>query len=62
MFPLIMAVITMLTLLDFHPPIQERRHWLKYIGIRISVANFDVNYGFSLSISRYIKNTNIVDF
>ena len=42
-----MAVLTMLILLYFILPSKERRHWLKYVGIRISVAKFDVNGGVS---------------
>ena len=41
---------TVLILLDFLPPIQELRHLLIYVGIRNSIAKFDVNYGFSLYI------------
>ena len=49
-FPFIVSVLTMLILLDYLQPIQELRHWLKFLGIRISVTNFDVNDGFSLLI------------
>ena len=50
MFPLIVAVITVLILLDFLSPSQDLRHWLKYVGIRIIVTKFGVNDGFSLLI------------
>ena len=46
-----MAVLTMLILIDFLPPIQERRHWFKYVGIRVIIAKFDANDGFSLLVS-----------
>ena len=49
-FPLIVAVLTVLILLDCFPPSQERCHWLVFVIIRVSVANFDANDGFSLSI------------
>ena len=31
----------------FLPTSQEIIHWLKPVGVRVSVANFDVNYGIS---------------
>ena len=48
MFPLIVAVLNVITFIDFFPPSQERRHWLIFLGIRVSVSEFDVNNGFSL--------------
>ena len=45
-----MAVLTVLILLGFIPPIQKRLHWLKSVGICVSLTDFDVNDGFSLSI------------
>ena len=48
---LIVAVITVIILLDFLPPIHERRHWIKSVGIRVSVTEFDVMDDLSLSIS-----------
>ena len=50
MFPLIVAVITVLILIDFLPLIQERRDWLKYAGIRVSVVKFDIDNGVILSV------------
>ena len=47
-FPLIVKVLTMLILLNFLPPSQERFHWLKYAGVRVSVAEFDIADGVSL--------------
>ena len=49
-FPLIVAVLTVIIIIDFLPPIQERRHLLKSVGIRISVAKFEINDGVSLSV------------
>ena len=39
----------MIILLGFLPPRHERRNWLKYVGLQISVVKFDVNDGVSLS-------------
>ena len=50
MFLLIVAVITVLMLLDFLPLIQERCHWIKSVGVRVSVAKFDVYDGVILSV------------
>ena len=50
MFPLTVSVLTMFILLDFLPHIQEHIHWLPFLGIHVSVAEFDVNDGFSLSL------------
>ena len=50
MIPLIMKVLTVLILIDCLPPIHEYCHWLIFLGIRISIAKFDVNYGFIRSI------------
>ena len=50
MFPLVVIVITVLFLIDSFPPIQERYQWLLLVGIRISIAKFDVNYVFNLPI------------
>ena len=50
MIQLIVSVLTVLVLLDCFPPSQERRHWLIFLGIRISISKFDINDGFSLSI------------
>ena len=51
MFLLLVAVITMLILLAFFSPIQEHYHWLKLVGIRNGVAELDVDYGVSLSVT-----------
>ena len=50
MFPLIVAVLTVLIFLDSFQPIQDCLHWLIFVGIRVSVNRFDVNDGTSLSI------------
>ena len=47
-FPLIVAVIIVLIFFDNLPQIQELRHWFTLVGIRVSVAKFDANYGFDL--------------
>ena len=39
-----MAVLNIITLLDFLPPIHERFHLLKPVGIRVIVIKFDVDY------------------
>ena len=36
-------VLTVLILIDFLLPIQELRHCLKYVGLCVSVEEFDVN-------------------
>ena len=51
MIPLIVAVNTVLILLDFIPPRQKRRHWITSVGIRVSVTEFYINDGFSMSIT-----------
>ena len=48
MFLLIMAVLTVLILLDFISLIQERCNWIKYVGVRIS--KFDVDDGVIISV------------
>ena len=45
-----MAVLTVLILLHFLPPRQERYHCIKPLGIHISVTNFDVNDGVFLYV------------
>ena len=42
--------ITEIILLDFLPINQECRHWLKFLGIRVSVTRFDVDDGISLLV------------
>ena len=54
--PLIVEVLTILTLLDFLSLIQEHRHWIKYLGIRIIVAKFNINDGVSISIPYYLNH------
>ena len=49
MFLLLVVVITMIIRLHFLPPIQERYHWLKHVGIRVIIAEFDVDYGVGMS-------------
>ena len=48
MFPLLVAVLTMLILIFFLPTIQELNHSLKPVGIRNMAAKFDVNYEVSM--------------
>ena len=48
MFPLLVSVINVLILPRCLPTIQEIIHRIKPVGIRISVTNFDVNYGVSM--------------
>ena len=50
MFPVIVSVLTVLILIGLIPPGQERRHWLKSVGIDISIAKFYVNDGVSLLV------------
>ena len=50
MFPLIVAVLTALILLGFLPPRQEFRHWIKSVGIHVSVDEFGVNDDVILSL------------
>ena len=38
-----MVALNFFTLLGCFSPIQERRHWLIFVGTRVSVAEFDVN-------------------
>ena len=45
-----MEVITSIILLDFIPPRQDICHWLKYLGVHISAADFDVDDGISISV------------
>ena len=47
---LLVAVLTMLILLGFLLLSQEICHCLRYIGVHISVAKFDVDDGVSLSV------------
>ena len=49
-FMLIVEFLTVLILISFIPHIQERCHWLKPVGIRISFANFDVDCGIGMSV------------
>ena len=46
---LLVVVITMIIRLYFLPPIQERYHWLKHVGIRVIIAEFEVDYGIGMS-------------
>ena len=51
MFPLIVSVLTVFIFLEFIPPSKEHCHWLKYLGFRVIVADFDVYGGVSMSVS-----------
>ena len=48
--PLIITVLTVLVFLESYPPRQERCHCCILLGIYVSVAKFDANYGFDLFI------------
>ena len=50
MFLLIVAVLTVLIFLASFSPIQELHHWLIPVVIRVSIANFYLNYGVILLI------------
>ena len=56
MFLLILEVLTMITLLGFLPLIQERLHWIKYLGVRVSIAEFDVDDGASMSLLQSLNH------
>ena len=49
-FPLLVEVLNIIILIDFLPPIQERCHWIKYVGVCVSVEKFDVDDSVSLSV------------
>ena len=49
MFMLLVVVITMIIRLHFLPPFQERYHWIKPVGIRVRISEFDVDYGVGMS-------------
>ena len=49
-FSFIVAVLTMLILLDCIPLSHESRYWIIFVGICVSVANLDANDGLSLLI------------
>ena len=44
MFPLLVAVLTLLILLHFLPTNQDILNWIKPVGIRVIVAEFDADY------------------
>ena len=50
MFPLLVAVLTVLIFLHFLPQIQELFNLFKPVGIYIRVAKFDVSYGVGLLV------------
>ena len=50
MFPLVVAVLTMLVFLDLLPPGQERWRWLVLVHIHVSVTYLDINNGVNLTI------------
>ena len=52
MFPLIVAVLTVLTLLFLFPTSQELIHWLVLVRIRVSISKSDVDDGVSLAFPR----------
>ena len=43
-----MEVLTVINLLEFISLSQDNFHWIKPVGIRTSVAKFDVGYGVGL--------------
>ena len=49
MFQLLVAVITVFILPHFLSTSLELLHWLKFVGISVSVTEFDIGYGVSLS-------------
>ena len=50
MFPCIVSVLTVLILIYFPLPSQERWYWLKHVGVLVSIAAFDVDDGVSIFI------------
>ena len=56
MFPLVVAVITMLIIVDFLVLILESQHCLKSVGIRVIVTKFDVNDDVSMSVSQALNH------
>ena len=50
MFLLIVTVITVIILIDFLSQIQERYHWLRYVGVYVSVSEYDVDDGVTMSV------------
>ena len=50
MFLLIVSVLTVLILIHFLPPSQEHFHCLKFVDLRVIIANFDVIFGVGLSV------------
>ena len=50
MFPFIVSVLTVLILIYFPLPIQERWYWLKYVGFIVSISAFDVDDSVSVFI------------
>ena len=49
MFLLLVAVLNVLTFINFIPTNQELIHWLKPVGVRVSVEGFEIDYGVSMS-------------
>ena len=50
MFPLIVAVLTMLILILLLPTVHEIIHWLVLVGVRVRVSKYNVNYGVSMDL------------
>ena len=46
--PLMVAVITALILIFPIPTSQDLIHWFMFVGVRIRVSKYDVDYGVSL--------------
>ena len=49
MFLLLVVVIIMIIRIHFIQPIQERYPWLKPVGNRVRISEFDVDYGVGMS-------------
>ena len=50
MLLLLVVVLTIIILLHFLPLIQERFNCIKYLGVSVSVSEFDINDGVSQSV------------
>ena len=50
MFPLLVAVLTVIILLRFIPPIQELFHWIKPVGMCVSISKFGVDYDIGMYV------------
>ena len=56
MFPFLVSVLTVIIIIGFIPPIQERYYWIKYVGVRIIVSKFDVDDGVNLCWLNLLKD------